>query len=126
MKRKVIIRPRTRKISIAMLQAQRHTRRISISESGERRGLLRSTVSIPVRCAAPNLAFYTPEGEWLIENVGVPPDEDLEFDPKAWRAGRDPQLEKAVEMVLEELQQNPPKTYQRPAYPNYYQNRRQP
>ena len=58
MKRKVIIRPRTRKITIAMPQAQRRTHRISISESGERRGLLRSTVSIPVRCAAPDLAFF--------------------------------------------------------------------
>lgn len=72
---------------------------------------------------APNLAFWTPEGEWLIENVGVPPDIEVELDPKAWRQGRDPQLEKAVEVVLEELARNPPKKHQRPAFPDYYKGK---
>ncbi|MFH2009840.1 MAG: PilZ domain-containing protein [bacterium] len=58
MKRKVIIRPRTQKISVATPWGRRRTRRISIGETGEQRGLQRSAVSIPVRCAAPNLAFF--------------------------------------------------------------------
>lgn len=32
-------------------------------------------------------------------------------------AGRDPQLEKAIQTVLDELAKNPPKKIQRPAYP---------
>jgi tricorn protease len=41
--------------------------------------------------------------------------------PQAVRAGHDPQLEKAVSLVLEELKKHPPSQPQRPAYPNYHQ-----
>ena len=75
---------------------------------------------------APNVSFWNQQSEWLIENVGVPPDIEVELDPKAWREGRDPQLEKAVEVVLEELRKNPLPTHKRPAFPNYYKGRRQP
>ena len=68
---------------------------------------------------APNGAVYGLNGEWEVENVGVAPDIEVEFDPAAWRAGRDLQLEKAVEWLLEELKKNPPKEYKRPAYPDY-------
>jgi tricorn protease len=44
----------------------------------------------------------------------------VEYDPKAVRAGHDPQLEKAVEVVMELLKQNPPPPPpQHPPYPNY-------
>ena len=46
---------------------------------------------------APDAAIYGLEGEWEVENHGVAPDIEVEFDPAAWRQGRDPQLEKAVE-----------------------------
>jgi len=69
---------------------------------------------------APHFAFYTPEGKWDIENRGVAPDIEVEFDPKAWREGHDPQLEKAVSWLMEELKKNPPKPVQRPPYPNYH------
>jgi len=69
---------------------------------------------------APHFAFYTPEGEWEVENHGVAPDIEIEMDPRAWRQGRDPQLEKAVEVVMEALRKNPPKQHKRPAYPNYH------
>jgi tricorn protease len=72
---------------------------------------------------APHFAFYTPEGKWEIENNGVAPDVEIEFDPKAWREGRDPQLEKAIEWLVEELKKNPPKQIQRPPYPNYHNGR---
>ncbi len=67
----------------------------------------------------PNLAFYTLDGKWDVENHGVPPDYDVEMDPKAVREGHDPQLEKAVEVVTELLKKNPTPTYKRPPYPNY-------
>jgi tricorn protease len=69
---------------------------------------------------APHFAFYSPEGEWEVENRGVSPDIEVEMDPKAWRQGRDAQLEKAVEVVMTALQKNPPKPTKRPAYPNYH------
>jgi tricorn protease len=69
---------------------------------------------------APDAAIYGLEGRWEVENVGVPPDIEVEFDPAAWRQGKDPQLERAVSEVLEALEENPPKTYQRPPFPNYH------
>jgi hypothetical protein len=39
--------------------------------------------------------------------------------PVAWRAGRDPQLEKAVEWLMAELKKNPPKEFKRPPYPEH-------
>ncbi len=68
---------------------------------------------------APNGAVYGLNGEWEVENVGVAPDIEVEYDPAQWRQGRDPQLEKAVEWLLAELQKNPPKEYKRPAFPDY-------
>ncbi len=69
---------------------------------------------------APFFAFYTPEGKWEVENHGVDPDIVTEFDPKAWREGHDAQLEKAVELLMEEVKKNPPKQPVRPPYPNYH------
>jgi tricorn protease len=44
---------------------------------------------------------------------------EVEQDPAAVRKGRDPQLEKAVEVVMEELKKSPPPKLRKPAYPNY-------
>ncbi|WP_343639132.1 PDZ domain-containing protein [Roseateles sp.] len=51
----------------------------------------------------PFFRFFTPEGEWRIENEGVSPDIDVDLDPVAVNAGRDVQLEAAVANVLERL-----------------------
>jgi tricorn protease len=68
----------------------------------------------------PNLAFYNPNGTWDVENHGVPPDIEVEYDPRAVRAGHDPQLEKAVEVAMELLKKNPPPaTLPHPPYPDY-------
>lgn len=69
---------------------------------------------------APRLAFYSTDGTWDVENRGVTPDIEVELEPKAWREGRDLQLEKAVEVVLDELNKSPPQKLKRPAYPNYH------
>lgn len=76
------------------------------------------------RVTAPNLAFYNTEAEWDVENRGVTPDIEVEFDPKAWRQGRDTQLEKAVEVLMAEFEKNPPREPRRPAYPNYHIKKR--
>lgn len=72
------------------------------------------------RVMAPHWAIYGTQGEWEVENVGIAPDVEVELDPKAWRAGHDPQLEKAVEIALESLKNNPPSKPRRPAFPNYH------
>jgi tricorn protease len=75
---------------------------------------------------APRAALWFPNGRWDVENRGVAPDVEVEFDPKLVQAGQDPQLEKAVAIVLEELKKNPPKKYVRPAYPDYYKGLAEP
>jgi len=45
----------------------------------------------------PFFRFYTPEGEWRIENEGVAPDIEVHLDPVAANAGRDSQLERALQ-----------------------------
>jgi tricorn protease len=70
---------------------------------------------------APNFGFFSPSGEWEVENHGVAPDLEVEQDPKAVRDGRDPQLERAVTAALELLQKNPPPEPKRPPFPNYNQ-----
>ena len=67
--------------------------------------------------SAPRLAIFSPEGEWEVENVGVYPDIEVEMEPKAVIAGRDPQLEKAIEVVLAELEANPVPKLKRPSPP---------
>ncbi|MGH9523935.1 MAG: S41 family peptidase [Terriglobales bacterium] len=69
---------------------------------------------------APRVAFYNLNGEWDVENHGVPPDVDVPFDPAAWRQGHDPQLEKAVAVALDETKASPTKVVERPAFPNYH------
>lgn len=70
---------------------------------------------------SPSVAFFSPAGEWDVENHGVEPDIAVEQDPKAVAEGHDPQLEKAIAVALEQLKQNPPAQPHRPAYPNYHQ-----
>ena len=66
----------------------------------------------------PNRAAYDPhKGKWGIENEGVEPDIEVEVTPDLWRAGRDPQLEKAVEEALNQLKKHSPPRPNRPRYP---------
>jgi tricorn protease len=57
---------------------------------------------------APRGGFITREGEWAVENEGVAPDIEVENWPKDVIAGRDPQLERAVEEAMKLLKANPP------------------
>ena len=65
---------------------------------------------------APNLAIWTEDG-FIVENEGVAPDVEVEQTPKDVIAGKDPQLEKAIEIVLAELAKAPPVAPKRPAFP---------
>jgi len=68
---------------------------------------------------APNVRIFSPAGEWIAENTGVPPDVEVELDPKSVAAGHDPQLERAVAIAMEQLKKNPPPQPHQPPYPDY-------
>jgi tricorn protease len=57
---------------------------------------------------APRGGFFTRDGKWAVENEGVGPDIDVENWPKDVIAGRDPQLERAVDEAMKLLKANPP------------------
>ena len=63
---------------------------------------------------APRLAIYSPDGQWEVENEGVPPDIEVEMLPQKVIEGHDPQLEEAVRVIMEELKAKP---FQRPTRP---------
>jgi tricorn protease len=66
----------------------------------------------------PNRAAYDPSGTtWGIENVGVSPDFEVEITPADVIAGRDPQLEKAVEVALAQISKSPVFVPKRPLFP---------
>ncbi|HKH48864.1 MAG TPA: PDZ domain-containing protein [Thermoanaerobaculia bacterium] len=67
----------------------------------------------------PNRASYDPNGAWGIENEGVHPDIEVEWDPESWRAGKDPQLEAAVKAALAEIPKTKRWEPKKPAYPRY-------
>ena len=69
---------------------------------------------------APNAAIWNPNGQFDVENRGIAPDIEVQLDPAAVRQGHDPQLERAIQVVMEELQKNPPTQPKRPPYPNYH------
>ena len=64
----------------------------------------------------PNIGIWSEDG-WIVENQGVAPDIEVEQWPADVIAGKDPQLEKAIQIVLEELAKNPPKPLVRPPFP---------
>jgi tricorn protease len=72
------------------------------------------------KVTAPDSSGYGTEGKWEVENKGIAPDIEVELDPKAWRAGRDLQLEKAVQIALKTLARHPPAAVKRPPYLNYH------
>jgi tricorn protease len=57
-------------------------------------------------------------GVWGVENFGVPPDIEVDILPADWRAGRDPQLERAVRVASEEMKKTTP-VNKRPKFPVY-------
>ena len=63
----------------------------------------------------PRYAFWFDDVAWGVENHGVDPDVEVVIGPEDWAAGRDPQLERAVDMALEALAARPAVTPPDPA-----------
>ena len=80
-------------------------------------GLIGPAMSMPFvsggRIATPPQRVYLPSGEWAEPN-GVQPNIEVENDPGLMMKGKDPQLEAAVQNVLERLSEYP--VHKRPAY----------
>jgi tricorn protease len=68
--------------------------------------------------SAPAFGFWNTEGNWEVEGYGVEPDCEIENAPHEMAAGRDPQLEKAIELILEMLEEQPPPQPKKPPYPD--------
>ncbi|BBA97348.1 putative protease [Actinacidiphila reveromycinica] len=58
----------------------------------------------------PKYALWFEGFGWSVENHGVDPDVEVVVTPQDHAAGRDPQLDRAVEMALEALAAHPPKS----------------
>jgi tricorn protease len=68
---------------------------------------------------APTVAFWAVENgksDWVAENKGIDPDIEVDSRPDLMRNGNDPQLEKAIQIINEQLAKNPPPRPKRPAY----------
>jgi tricorn protease len=67
----------------------------------------------------PRLAFWFEEYGWGVENHGIDPDVEVIMSPDDWAAERDTQLETAVRLALQALEQRPavrpPDTRTRPS-----------
>ncbi|WP_233578171.1 S41 family peptidase [Tautonia sociabilis] len=57
------------------------------------------------------------DGSWIIEGYGVPPDIEVENDPAAVIAGRDPQLERAIDELQKAIEADPKRLPNRPPPP---------
>ncbi|MFF4038753.1 S41 family peptidase [Streptomyces sp. NPDC001816] len=58
----------------------------------------------------PKYAFWLEGYEWDVENHGVDPDVEVVQRPQDYAAGRDTQLDKAISLALEALEEQPAKT----------------
>jgi tricorn protease len=70
----------------------------------------------------PEISVYSLDSQWVTENHGVEPDIVVHNRPDLVMKGQDPQLEKAIEVIMKEIQANPERLPERPpelpAYPS--------
>ena len=69
---------------------------------------------------AATFRFMDTDGHWAVENEGVSPDIEVIDRPESIAAGHDPSLEKAVDVLLDELKKNPPHEPKAPAAPTEF------
>jgi tricorn protease len=66
---------------------------------------------------APMTGVYGPEGKWLIEQIGVIPDIEVDNLPHATFNGKDAQLEAAIAHLKQKIAEDPRDVPKPPAYP---------
>lgn len=67
----------------------------------------------------PNYGAWVPDGQWVVEGRGVEPDFPVFQDPKLVLEGKDPQLDKAIQLILDDLKKNPFKIPNPPKFPSH-------
>ncbi len=67
---------------------------------------------------AAEFGVYGPEGDWLIEGHGVDPDIVVDNPPHATFEGQDPQLEAAIELLQQEIAEEPVPPPPQPPFPD--------
>ncbi|MEJ2203010.1 MAG: S41 family peptidase [Gemmatimonadota bacterium] len=67
---------------------------------------------------APSMGVYGPEGEWLVEQIGVVPDIVVDNLPHATFQGEDAQLDAAIGYLQERIAEDPRAVPEPPPYPN--------
>ena len=68
--------------------------------------------------SASTFRFMDKDGKWAVENEGVTPDFEVIDMPHLLARGRDPSIEKAVEVLLGELEKNPLPVIEAPPAPS--------
>ena len=66
----------------------------------------------------PRFGIYNQNGEWIIEGIGVYPDIEIVDSPHEVAQGKDPSLEKAIEVLMEQLEKNLPLKWETPTNPD--------
>ena len=66
----------------------------------------------------PNYGAWEPGGTWTIEGPGLTPDYEVASDPNLWIKGIDPQLDKAIQLLVDELKKHPRVTPIQPQEPD--------
>ncbi len=66
----------------------------------------------------PQFGIWSPQdGRWVAENHGIDPDMEVSNTPDKVNEGHDPQLERAIAYIQEQLKKNPTPHYQHPPFP---------
>jgi len=68
--------------------------------------------------SVPRFGIFDENSEWIIEGIGVYPDVEVVDRPEQLAKGVDPCIEKAVEMLMKELEARPVKKVNPPAPPD--------
>jgi len=66
----------------------------------------------------PEFAWWDAQRGWSLENRGVEPDIAVDITPRDRQTGSDPQLDRAIEELLEQLETDPMEPPQPPALPD--------
>ncbi len=66
----------------------------------------------------PEFPGWSLDGKWLIEGWGTVPDIEVENDPGSMARGKDPQLDYAIDYLLQEIKAKPKRIPPHPPYPD--------
>jgi tricorn protease len=66
----------------------------------------------------PRFGIYNEEGDWIIEGIGVYPDIEVVDAPHRLARGEDPSVQAAVELLMQQLEQNPVQPWPVPEQPD--------